>query len=175
MVEISLEASSDTKTNLCGDNKCSELQLSSLNVHRGLLSFSDHTNHDNNACMENKMTFDSLERKDQSETSDPIAEAENQPCPSENLEDEPPLKKREYTPEQRPRGKATRKRRRAPWRPDIGRKQRSANRRPSRAEMPYDELIKLREKERIAQQQRRARLRKAEVSHNTLIQNFTAL
>ena len=61
------------------------------------------------------------------------------------------------------KGKGNKRRKRAPWKSD-NRKQKNSKGRPTRAEMPYEELLKLREKERIAQQLRRQRLRRCEVN-----------
>lgn len=62
----------------------------------------------------------------------------------------------------RSKGKGNRRRKRAPWKSD-NRRQKNSKGRPTRAEMPYEELLKLREKERIAQQLRRQRMRRCEV------------
>ena len=61
------------------------------------------------------------------------------------------------------KGKGNKRRKRAPWKSD-NRRQKNSKGRPTRAEMPYEELLKLREKERIAQQLRRQRLRRCEVN-----------
>eukprot|EP00794_Sanderia_malayensis_P006808 gene6808-7577_t len=163
MVKISLQINnSGTKTGLCDDNKRNELQLSCMNVfHRGLLSSSDRTYYDtNNGCLEDKMTNDG---KDQPMTVDQIDEVENQPYPPPTSEVESLSEKAvEQIPQPKPKERSYKRRKRTTWRSDHVRKQRNSKGRPSRAEMPYEKLLKLREKERIAQQQRRERLRNCE-------------
>ena len=65
----------------------------------------------------------------------------------------------------KPRYKVGKRRRRAPWGSEYNKKQRNPRRLP-RSEMPHEELLKLREKERKAQKIRREHLKKAEVLEN---------
>jgi len=59
------------------------------------------------------------------------------------------------------RCKAMKRRKRVPWSSEYNRRQKNPRRLP-RSEMPHDELLKLREKERKAQQLRRERMKRAE-------------
>lgn len=60
------------------------------------------------------------------------------------------------------RCKIGKRRKRVPWNSEYNRRQKNPRRLP-RSEMPHDELLRLREKERKAQQLRRERLKRAEV------------
>ena len=65
------------------------------------------------------------------------------------------------------RCKVMKRRKRVPWSSEYNRRQKNPRRLP-RSEMPHDELLKLREKERKAQQLRRERMKRAEVLDITL-------
>ena len=162
MVEISLESSNDVKTSLSDDNKCNESQLSGVHVHRGLLSSTDLlTNHDgNNGYTVDRPTCDMVKQRDSLSLLDDIEKSSN----DKRSEEMNSVSETGEFSTVRDRYKTIRKRKRASWRSDHIRRQRNAKGRISRAEMPYEELLKLREKERIAQQQRRERLRKCGVS-----------
>lgn len=61
------------------------------------------------------------------------------------------------------RYKVGKRRKRIPWGNEYNKRQKNPKRLP-RSEMPHEELLKLREKERKAQQQRRERMRRSEVT-----------
>ncbi len=154
MVEISLESNNEETTSPSDDKKCHELQLSVLNVHRGLLSpIHPSANHDK----EDNLTCHRVKRKERSGSMNGLNE--NHPCPRDFV---PPAPS-ECTPALHEKSKVAKRRKKTSWRSEQCRKQKNAKGRLSRAEMPYDQLLKLREKERVAQQQRRQRLKKSEV------------